>query len=85
LNHADLEWFAATFGTSLRMEADYTHWLNEFVANRPRKLIGRIIEEEPYRGYLANESHSFLRTQTFFKRCMKLAGEEYGWEHKKLR
>lgn len=85
LNDEELEFYCDQYGQSLVIEADYTNWITQLASSRARILIGSLIKEEPYATHARNDNYSFLRTQAFFKKCMDLAYDKWGWVQKKLK
>jgi len=85
LNDGDLEWYCEEYGRSLVLESDYTEWLTQLATSRARILIGSLIKDDPYANYAKDENYSFLKTQSFYKKCMDLAYDKWDWVIKKLK
>ena len=59
--------------------------LSQLATTRARLLIASIVTMDPYAENARNENYGFLRTQTVFNKCMKLAYDRWRWVHKRLR
>lgn len=71
-------------GKNLTVTAEYTEYLGRIASTRCRPLLADLIKQPEYAAKLAEGSSGFLRSNAAFSRCMKVAGERWGWVHKRL-
>jgi hypothetical protein len=50
------------------------------LVERLKPIIVETLKRPQYQARLANEEFGFLRTNAFYKECMDIAGDKYGWK-----
>ncbi|MCH7963263.1 MAG: AIPR family protein [Bacteroidetes bacterium] len=84
LNDGKLEQLKEWYGYSLRREADYKEYLTKLGKNKILPIIKEVLKEKIYRKKLDEEKYSIFRTKEFFRRCMWVSEDWYGWSKKSI-
>jgi len=83
LNDPKLPEILDDFGTNLARQVDFNERLKTIATNRILQIVKDVVNgNEDYRRKLDEEKYTFLRQKEFFRRCMNVAEDKYGW-HKK--
>ena len=85
LNEDQLERRAQDFGRTLTLETGFNEWMLKLGASKSRMLIGEAIaKDKEISKKVEEEKYEFLRTQSFYEKCMDLAYREYRWTPRRL-
>ena len=79
LNDDKLGQLKEWYGQSLRKETDFKEYLIKKGKNKILPIIKEVLKENNYKEKLDKEKYSFFRTKEFFRRCMLVADDWYGW------
>lgn len=83
-NDKKIEQFIERYGYTLRKEADFREHLSNISRNRILPILKLVLKEKSYQEKIGKEKYSFFRTKEFYRRCMDIAWEYYGWEKKSI-
>ncbi len=83
-NDDKLEQLGAWYGTKLTKEADFREYLSKIGRNKILLIIKEVLKEKDYKKKLEQEKYSIFRTKEFYRRCMLIAEDWYGWTKKSI-
>ena len=84
LNDDKLQQLIEWYGVRLTKEADFKEYLIKIGKNKILPIIKEVIKDRSYKEKLEKEKYSFFRTKDFFRRCMIMAEDWYGWRKKSI-
>ena len=83
LNDGNLPELLDDFGCDVARQADFSDRLKTIASNRILPVVKEVVNaNEDYKRKLDEEKYSFLRQKEFFRRCMNVAEDKYGWHRK---
>ncbi|MDX2176176.1 MAG: AIPR family protein [Candidatus Sumerlaeia bacterium] len=80
LNHRNREHFLNKYGVDMVHQRELGAILQEEVARKVARLFKSILAKDYYAGDIELGKYNFLRTNSFFKRCMEETGKT-PWKH----
>lgn len=79
-NHSKFQDWVESYGSSLSVQFAFVDVIGSLAAQKVKPIIAEALKRPQYQTKLANEELGFLRTNAFYKECMEIAGDKYGWK-----
>ena len=73
------------FGNDLIKAVEFKDWLDDLGRRRVYPAISQLLRDDTsYSQRVAAEQYNFCRTKEYYKRCMDIAADRYGWAKQNL-
>ena len=79
-NHPKFPDWLESYGTSMVVEFAFVDVLNSLAAGKVKSIISEGLKRPHNEAKLASEDFGFLRGSGFYKECMDIASDKYGWK-----
>jgi len=79
-NHAKFQDWVESYGSSTVMEFAFVDVLSSLAAGKVKPIIAEALKRPHNAAKVANDDFGFLRGNPFYKECMEIAADKYGWK-----
>lgn len=79
-NHPKFQQHVEAYGQSMVIEYPFVELLNSLASQRVKPIIAEALKRPNYQAKVENADFGFLRTNPFYRECMDIASDKYGWK-----
>lgn len=85
LNDKNLESIAEEYGKSMKIPVDFMYIMSNIATTKCRRIITEFIDKDNHSEKIEQGKLGFLRANTTYRECMKIAAKRFKWSEVKLK